>query len=120
MLRWSPRRRAQARTEVLAQPILRLLDAQPLAAGVVLDLVAPQTPDREVARLRVRQVDPANGGSRGHRECLRQLEPDLLRSEEVEQLPLLGVIGAGGISERGPDPAEALGDELLARQLLLR
>ena len=30
------------------------------------------------------------------------------------------MIGACGISERGPDPAEALGDELLARQLLLR
>ena len=40
--------------------------------------------------------------------------------EEFEELPLLCVVGAGGIAERGADPAETLCQEFLFRQLLLR
>ena len=44
--------------------------------------------------------------------------PSSSRAEQREQRPLLGVVGAGRVAERGPDPAVALGDQLLARELL--
>ena len=45
--------------------------------------------------------------------------PCVRRAEELEQLELLAVIGAGRIAVGRPDAAELLGDEILGRQLLL-
>ena len=70
--------------KVRPEPALGLLEAHPLAGAVVLDLVAAEAADREVARLRMREVDAADGCSRRHREGLSQLEPDSLGSEEIE------------------------------------
>ena len=39
--------------------------------------------------------------------------PDALGAEQLEQLPLLGVVGAGRVAERRPDAAVALGDQLV-------
>ena len=60
--------------EVRAQPALGLVERDALPGGVVLDLVAPDPADREVARLRVREVDAADARRRGRREGLGQLE----------------------------------------------
>ena len=54
------------------------------------------------------------------REGLRQLEPRAARGEQVEELLLLGVVGTGGITERGPDPPVVLLDQLLVGQRFLR
>ena len=48
---------------------------------------------------------------------LGELEPGVGGAEQLEELALLGVVGARGIPERGPDAAVALGDQLLARRL---
>ena len=41
----------------------------------------------------------------------------VLGAEQVEELPLLAVVGAGGIAEGRPDAAVALGDQLFGREL---
>src|SRR3954468_5264827 len=106
--------------EIRPQAALRLFDGDALPCRVVLDLVAAEPPDREVARLGMREVDAAHARSRRHRVGLGQREPGLLCAEEPEQLRLLAVVRAGGIPERGADPAEPLGDQLLARKLRAR
>src|SRR5262245_30827806 len=58
--------------EVGPQPALDLGLGHPLAAGVVLDLVAADLADREVARLGVAEVEAGDRGGRGHGEGLRQ------------------------------------------------
>ena len=65
----------------------------------------------------MREVDAADARGRRHRERLGEREPGVLRAEEREQLRLLAVVGAGRIAERGPDPAEALREQLLRREL---
>ena len=67
----------------------------------------------------MREVDPADRGSRHHRVALGQLEPDLARAEQLEELPLLAVVRAGRVAEGGPDAAEPLGEQLLAAELLV-
>src|SRR5438093_13748434 len=49
--------------QIRPEPALDLLQRHPLARGVVLDLVSPEPADREVARERMGEVDPA------HRRC---------------------------------------------------
>src|SRR5436189_4949656 len=44
--------------QVGPHPALGLLERDPLAAGVVLELISPDPADREVARLRVGEVQP--------------------------------------------------------------
>src|SRR6188472_955191 len=56
--------------EVRAEPPLRLGLRQALARGVRLDLVAADPADGEVARLRVVEVDTADGGGGGNGEGL--------------------------------------------------
>ena len=62
------------------------------------------------------EVEAAHGGGGHHREALRQLDPRGAGVEEVEQPPLLRVVGARGVAEGRPDPAVALRDQLLARR----
>ena len=70
-------------------------------------------PDGEVARVRVPEVDAAD--ARG-REVIAHDSvssiPDVLCAEEVEELALLRVVGAGGVAERRADAAEALRDQM--------
>ena len=88
-----------------------------LADGVVLDLVAPDAPDGEVAHLRMPEVDAADARGRNHRAALRERHADVLGAEQVEELPLLAVVRAGGVPEGGPDAAKALRDQLFGREL---
>src|SRR3954463_344507 len=104
--------------EIRPQPTLDLVERHVLARRVVLDLVAADAADREIARLRMREVDAADARARHHRERLGERDPDLLGAEQVEELALLGVVGAGRIAERRADAAELLGTQLLRRQLL--
>ena len=55
-----------------------------------------------------------------HREVLRQRDADRRRVEQAEERRLLRVVGAGRVAEGGPDAAVALGDQVLAAQLLVR
>ena len=66
------------------------------------------------------QVDAAHARSGEHRARLGEREPRVLGAQQLEELDLLAVIGAGGIPERRPDAAEALGDELVLRSLIAR
>src|SRR5204862_7507109 len=92
----------------------------PLPRGVVLDLVAVDPADREVARLGMREVDAAHARGRRHRIALREREPGFLRAEQREQLRLLAVVRAGGIPERRTDAAEAFGNQLFGWELRAR
>src|SRR5579862_264049 len=106
--------------EVLPQPAFDLGHGLALAGRVVLELVGADPADGEVARLRVREVETAHGRCGRHRERLGQVDPDRLRAQQAEELPLLAVVGARRIAERRPDAAEALRDELGRRELLVR
>ena len=81
-----------------------------------LDLVEADAADGEVPRLRMREVDPADACGRHHRERLRERDAELLRAEQVEELALLGVVGASGIARRGPDAAVTLANHILRAQ----
>src|SRR5579885_2681151 len=106
--------------QVRAQPALDLLDRSLLARGVVLELVAPDPADGEVACLRVGEVEAADRRGRGHRVALGQVDPEPPRPQEVEQLALLAVVGAGRVAERRADAPEPLRDQVLAGEALLR
>src|SRR3970040_333544 len=80
--------------QVRGQPALGLCDGPHLAPRVVLDLVARDPPDGEVARLRMAEEDAADGCRRRHGVRLGQSEADLLGAEQVEERPLLGVVRA--------------------------
>ena len=110
--------RFRRRLQIRPQPALDVGHRLTLPGSVVLELVVADPPDREVARLGVREVDAADRRSRRHREALGQLDPNLARAEQVEELRLLAVIGAGRVAERGPDAAEALGQQVVAGELL--
>src|SRR5215213_2695983 len=101
--------------EVRSEPALHLRQRPRLPRGVRCDLVAPDPADREVARLGVMEVEPGDRGGGRDGERLRQREAVLLRAEQLEQLPLLRVVGARGVAEGRPDAAVALGDQLLIR-----
>src|SRR2546422_1312220 len=100
--------------QVRREPSLDLLGGHPLAGGVGGDLVATDLADGEVARIGVGEIESANGGGRVHCKGLGQSDAGrALGLEQVEQDPLLRVVGAGGITWRGPDAAVALGNQLL-------
>ena len=65
------------------------------------------------------EVEPVDGGARGRGVRLGEPEACLLRAEELEERPLLRVVGAGRVAERGPDAAIPLGDEVGPRELLV-
>ena len=90
----------------------------PFRSRVVGDLVAADPPDREVARLRVAEVEAAHARARRRRARLGETDPRPLGVEQREQRLLLGVVGARRIAERRADAAEPLGDPLLVRQRL--
>ena len=73
-----------------------------------------EPPDDEVLRLRVREVPAADRRARPHGHRLGERDPDpALHVEQRPERLLLGVVRAGGVAGRGPDPDVALGDELL-------
>ena len=91
-----------------------------LALGVVGDLVAAETSDDEVLRLRVGEVQAADRGAGPHRHALGELDADA--SLDVEQLPqrlLLGVVRARGVAGGGADAVVLLLDQRLVVELLV-
>src|SRR5688572_13947508 len=101
------------------KPLLGFGNRHCLAARVILDLVAPDFSDREVARLRVRQVEAGHRRGGQHGAGLRQADAGVpLSVEQREQRALLGMVRAGGVAGRGPDAAVSLGNELCALQPL--
>ena len=87
---------------------------------VVGQLVATDPADPEVVAGGVPQVVAGDRGARPHRERLGQ--PDArprLRLEQVEERPLLGVVGAGRVARGGPDALVALGDQVRVRERLV-
>src|SRR5581483_1777233 len=103
--------------EVRAQPALDLRERFALPRRVILDLIPADPADREVASLGVAEVDAADARAGDHREGLRERDADVLRLEQLEELPLLAVVRARGVPERRPDAAVALGDQLFVREL---
>src|ERR1700694_2236497 len=96
-----------------AEPAFCFCDRHVLAAGVVLDLVAADLPDHEVARLRVGEVEAGHGGGRRHGSGLGEVHADRTRAEQIEQLVLLRVVRARRIAEGRADAAVLLADQLL-------
>src|SRR5437773_9676385 len=105
--------------QIWAEPALGLGERDSLPGGVVGDLVAGDPADREVARLRMVEVQAADARAGDRGEVLRQLHPGAVGAEQLEELRLLAVVGARGVAEGRPDTAVALGDQLLARKALV-
>ena len=94
-----------------------LVERHALAGGVVLDLVAGQASDREVAGAGIGQIDAADRSRRRHRERLGQREPGVVCAEQLEELPFLGVVRTRGIAEGGTDAPKALRQQFLFREV---
>src|SRR4249919_184464 len=119
--RWTKRREPGAGSvrvvrQVRAQPSLRLADALPAAARVVLQLVLRDPAHVEVPGLGMCEVEAGHRRGGGHGERVRQVDADLTRCQQIEQLTLLTVVGTRRVAERRPDAAVLLGDQLLVRQ----
>src|SRR2546425_5730912 len=80
--------------EIRAKPALHVCERQPLAGGIVLDLVAADAADGEIPRLRMPQVDAAHARCRDHRARLRERDADVFGAEQLEELELLAVVRA--------------------------
>ena len=106
--------------QIGGEPALDRRQVHALATVVVLDLVAADLAEREVARLRVREVEAAHRRRGMHREALGEPDPDaLLAPEQVEEQALLGVVGARGVAGGRSDPAVLLAEEVVDRQRLV-
>src|SRR6185437_7371414 len=106
--------------EIGAKPALGLRDGEAFAGGVVLHLVAADLAQAEIARLRMREIEPADAGTGPHRERLRDL--DTGRGLNIKQRPdssLLGVIGAGRVARRRADAAILLVDQFVVGEVLV-
>src|SRR6185503_20861909 len=77
--------------ELRPEPALDLSDWHAFSGGVVLDLVATQPPEQEVARIRMREIESADAGGRPHGAGLGERQADLLRPQQLEEPPLLAV-----------------------------
>ncbi|GIT30779.1 MAG: hypothetical protein Ct9H300mP1_28250 [Planctomycetaceae bacterium] len=96
---------------------LRQRYSQP--TGVVLDLLAGDAIDREVAGFRMVEIESADRGGGHHRVAFRQADPrPRLGLHQLEQSSLQHVIGAGRVTERRTDATVFLGNQILAIQAL--
>src|SRR5712691_6887959 len=105
--------------QVGPEPALGLGERDALAGAVILDLVESHAADREVARLRVVEVDAAHARAGDRRERLRQLHAGALGPQQPEELPFFRVVRTGRVAEGRPDAAIALRDQVLLRAALL-
>src|SRR6185295_5390772 len=88
-------------TQVRRKPALHLLHGHALAPGIVLDLVAVDLADVEVARFGVGEIPAAHGRRRIHRVRLGELDACLFFGiQQLPQFRLLGVIRARGVTRR--------------------
>src|SRR5438874_1877356 len=105
--------------EIRRQPALRFFGRQPLAARVVLQLLAVDLADREVARLRMGDVPTAHRGGRVHGVGLGEADAGAaLDVEQAPELGLLGVIRARRVAGRRADAAILLAQQLLVGERL--
>src|SRR5205085_10506174 len=68
--------------EVRPEPPLDLGERHALADRIVLDLVAAHASDREEARLRMSEIDPAHARPGDHRARLRQRDTGVLGAQQ--------------------------------------
>src|SRR6185503_19984357 len=86
------------------QPALRLGDAPALAPGIVLNLVALDLADAEIAGIGMAEIEAADRSARPHGKALGERHADRrLAVEQAEQRLLLGVIWLRGIAWRRAD-----------------
>src|ERR1051326_1830727 len=90
----------------------------PLSRGVRRYLIAVDLAEIEVARLGMREIETGDGRGGNHRVALRELDPERLGVEQLEELLLLGMFRARRIPEGGPDAAILLLDEIFPAELL--
>src|ERR1700730_12477276 len=105
--------------EIRPQTALRFFLREPLAARVVLDLLAVDLADREVARLRMGEVPAAHRRGRVHGVGIGEADPGA--APDVEQAPelgLLGVIRARRVPGSRTDAAILLAHQLLVGERL--
>ena len=69
------------------QPAFAFHDAPALALGVILDLVALDLADAEIAALRMAEIKPAHRRARPHRKALGQLHADALACSRRNSVP---------------------------------
>src|SRR5262249_11227245 len=93
------------------QPALGLRDRPAFTPRVILDLIAFDLADAEVAGLGVAEIEPAYRRARPHGEAFGQLDADPLAFEQAEQRSLLGMVWLGRVTRCGPDAAIFLGDD---------
>ena len=76
-------------------------------------------PTPKYSRLRMREIETADGRWRRHRQALGEIHAGALaRFEQIEERALLGVIGLRRIAGRRADAAILLGDEIVGAQRL--
>src|SRR4051794_24008079 len=113
------RRRRRIVRQVWPEPALGLVNRDPFATGVRLQLIATDPADIEVLRRRMREIEAADGGGWKHGAAVGQGQPRAARIEEIEQLEFLAVIRTRGIPVGRTDAAILLRDQVVVRQALL-
>src|SRR5207237_9259424 len=99
--------------EKRTEPALDRLHRLPLPARVARHLVLSDSPDTEISCLRMCEIEAADAGGWEQGRMSGELDASLRRIEEIEQLELLAVIGAGRISESGTNAPVMLGDHII-------
>src|SRR6266571_4012009 len=106
--------------EVRAQPSLDGGDLHAFAPAVFQHLVPLDPPHTEIARLGMGEVEPGDRAGGNHGAALGQVDPGVfLDLKQVEDQPLLGVVGRSRITRRWPDTPVSLSDQVLDGQLLI-
>src|SRR5574340_1269406 len=108
-------------TEIRRQPALGGFKVHAFALGVILNLVAVDLADGEVAGFGMREIKPADRRRWPHGEMLGDLYAGA--PFDIQNLPdagFFGVLGTGGIAGRGADTFVLLLDQGIVVELLIR
>src|SRR5688572_24044016 len=107
--------------EIRREPFLGLGHRQRASARVVLDLVAAELADGEVARIGMRKIEARNRRCGQHGERFGELHGGILPGvEQAEERTFRAVVRTRRIARRGADAAVAFGNELGMAEALVR
>src|SRR4051812_43584126 len=102
------------------EPAFRDREVHALAMRVVLHLVALHLADGEITRLRMREVEAAHRRGGQHRVRVGERHVGVApRIEQAEEIALLRVVGARGVTRRRANAAVLFGDEVLVGERLV-